>query len=434
MTRIAVIGTGYVGLVSGLCFAKIGHNVICVDNNPDKINQLENGQIPIYEPGLKGVLDEAVLNKKITFSTDLASAVKNCQAVFIAVGTPQNEENGSADLSFVFKVAEEIAENIDGYKVIVTKSTVPVGTNMQVKKIIRKINEDADFSVVSNPEFLREGSAIEDFMRPDRIVVGLEDEQAKVVMAEIYNYFHNTAPLIFTDIATAEMIKYAANSFLAMKICFINEIADLCEKVGADVRKLSQGIGLDSRIGNKFLNPGPGFGGSCFPKDIMALENISQKHNVELSLVNSTIKSNQIRKERMAAKIITANGGNVEGKTIAVLGLAFKGNTDDIRYSPAITIIEELIKKGAKVNAYDKEAILNTKKEFGPNSAISYFEDPYEAIRNVDATVIATEWDEFKDLDLEKIKQYQKSNVLIDLRNMLDAKKARILGFKYFGL
>ncbi|MES2677825.1 MAG: UDP-glucose/GDP-mannose dehydrogenase family protein [Pseudomonadota bacterium] len=434
MTKIAVIGTGYVGLVSGLCFAKIGHNVICVDNNSDKIKQLQNGIIPIYEPGLKEILDEAIAHKKITFTTDLSNAIQSCQAIFIAVGTPQDEKTGDADLSFVFKVAEQIAQDINSYKVIITKSTVPVGTNLQIKKTIRKINDDADFSIVSNPEFLREGCAIDDFLKPDRIVIGLEDEEARKIMSEIYGYFTGTAPLIFTDITTAEMIKYAANSFLAMKICFINEIADLCEKVGADVRKLSQAIGLDSRIGNKFLNPGPGFGGSCFPKDILALENIAQKNNIELSLINSTIKSNSKRKIKMAEKIIAANGGSVDGKTIAVLGLAFKGNTDDIRYSPAITIIQELIKRGAKIHAYDQEAIENTKKELGENRAIQYFSRAYEAIKSADATVIATEWEEFRNLDLEKVKQLQKSNVLIDLRNMLDAKKAKGLGFKYFGI
>jgi UDPglucose 6-dehydrogenase len=438
MSKIAVIGTGYVGLVSGLCFAKIGHNVICVDNNQNKITQLQNGEIPIYEPGLKTILEEAVANKKITFTTDLANAVQNCQAVFIAVGTPQNETTGNADLSFVFEVAKQIAPNINSYKVIVTKSTVPVGTNLQIKKIIRKVNEDADFSVASNPEFLREGCAIDDFLQPDRIIIGLEDTQensmAKKIMSDIYNYFNGIARLIFTDITTAEMIKYAANSFLAMKICFINEIADLCEKVGADVRQLSKGIGLDSRIGNKFLNPGPGFGGSCFPKDILALENIAQKNNVELSLISSTISSNNKRKINIAQKIIAANGGNVDGKTIAILGLAFKGNTDDIRYSPAIVIIKELIKKGAKIHAYDQEAIENTKKELGENSNIKYFPTPYEAIKNTDSTVIATEWEEFKTLNLSKVKQSQKSNVLVDLRNMLDDKKARELGFKYFGI
>jgi len=434
MTKIAVIGTGYVGLVSGLCFAKIGHDVICVDNNLDKIKQLQGGKIPIYEPGLKTILDEAIANKNIAFTSDLGFAVKNCQAIFIAVGTPQNEQEGGTDLSFVFKVAQQIAENINAYKVIITKSTVPTGTNLQIKKIIRKINEDADFSVASNPEFLREGCAIDDFLKPDRIVIGLEDERAKRIMAEIYDYFVGIAPLIFTDVATAEMIKYAANSFLAMKICFINEIADLCEKVGADVKKLSKAIGLDSRIGNQFLNPGPGFGGSCFRKDIYALENIAKKNNVEPLLINSIIKSNSARKIRMAEKIIAANGGNVDGKIIAVLGLAFKGNTDDIRHSPAIVIIRELIKQGAQIHAYDMEAMENSKRELGENSTIQYFSTAYEAIQSVDSTVIATEWEEFRNLDLEKVKKLQKSNVIVDLRNMLDAKKAKELGFKYFGI
>ncbi|MFT6385949.1 MAG: UDPglucose 6-dehydrogenase [Rickettsiales bacterium] len=434
MTKIAVIGTGYVGLVSGLCFAKIGHDVICVDNNLDKIDQLENGEIPIFEPGLKEILDESVANKKITFTSDLAKAVQGCDAVFIAVGTPQDDKTGSADLSFVFEVAKQIACNINSYKVIVTKSTVPVGTNLRVKKIIQENNSKADFSVVSNPEFLREGSAIEDFLYPDRIVVGIEDEKAQKIMEEIYDYFSQKAPLIFTDITTAEMIKYAANSFLATKICFINEMADLCEKVGADVRKLSEGIGLDSRIGKKFLNPGPGFGGSCFPKDILALENIAEKNDVDLSLVSSTIESNSKRKLRMAQKIIAANGGDVSGKTIAILGLAFKGNTDDIRYSPALVIIEELIKNGAKIHAYDPEAIENTKKELADNPEIIYFQDSYQAINKADSTVIVTEWEEFRVLDLEKIKQYQKSNVLIDLRNMLDSKKVKEFGFEYFSI
>ncbi len=439
MTKIAVIGTGYVGLVSGLCFAKIGHNVICVDNNPDKIKQLQNGKIPIYEPGLKAILDEVVANKNIIFTTDLTSALEHCQAVFIAVGTPQDEKTGSADLSFVFKVAEQIASNINSYKAIITKSTVPVGTNLQIKKIIRKANSDADFSVVSNPEFLREGCAIEDFLNPDRIVIGLEttlseDFRAKELMTEIYNYFSGRTQLVFTDITTAEMIKYAANSFLAMKICFINEIADLCEKVGANVKKLSHAIGLDSRIGNKFLNPGPGFGGSCFPKDILALENIAKQHNIELSLISSTIKSNGERKIKMAEKIIAASGGKIEGKTVTILGLAFKGYTDDIRYSPALVIIKELLEKGAIINAYDQEAVKNTQEELGKNYKVHYFQNPYEAIKFADVVVIATEWEEFKNLDLTKVKQLQSGNIIVDLRNMLDAKKARELGFKYFGI
>ncbi|MFT6331736.1 MAG: UDPglucose 6-dehydrogenase [Lentimonas sp.] len=434
MTKIAIIGTGYVGLVSGLCFAKIGHNVICVDSNKDKINQLNNGEIPIYEPGLKGVLNEASLNKKITFTDDLNKAVQNCEAVFIAVGTPQDEETGKADLSFVYAVAKQISQNINSHKVIVTKSTVPVGTNHEIKKIIKKNNENADFSVVSNPEFLREGSAIDDFLRPDRIVIGCEDEKSKEVMTEIYNHFKNSAPIVFTDIKTAEMIKYASNSFLAMKICFINEIANLCEKVGADVRQLSKAIGLDCRIGGKFLNAGPGFGGSCFPKDIIALENIAKENGTHLSLISSTISSNNARKVQMAKKIISANGNNVEDKTIAVLGLAFKGNTDDVRYSPSLVIIKELLEAGARINAYDPQATENTKKELGENFKIKYFENPYEAIENVDSTVITTEWEEFRNLNLEKIKKLQKSNVIVDLRNMLDPKEATKNGFRYFSI
>ena len=432
--KIAVIGTGYVGLVSGLCFAKIGHEVICVDSNEQKISKLNNGEIPIYEPGLKGILTEAALNKKISFTTDLASAVKEAAAIFIAVGTPQDEKTGAADLSFVYAVAKEIAGNIDSYKVIVTKSTVPVGTNLEVKRIIRENNKTASFSVASNPEFLREGCAIDDFLRPDRVVFGLEDEKAKEVMSEIYAYFKNIAPVIFTDIKTAEMIKYAANSFLAMKICFINEIADLCSKVGADVRQLSRAIGLDNRIGSKFLNPGPGFGGSCFPKDILALENIAKENNTELSLISSTIASNNRRKAQMAKKVIAANGKNVEGKTIAILGLAFKGGTDDIRYSPSLVIIKELLEAGAKIHAYDAQAMENTKKEFPESLKIKYFDNPYEAIENADSTAICTEWEEFRDLNLEKIVKLQKSNVIFDLRNMLDPQKARTAGLKYFSI
>lgn len=432
--KITVIGTGYVGLVSGVCFAKIGHQVICVDNNLQKIEQLNKGQIPIYEPGLKEVLDEAVLNGKINFTNDLAKAVKESQAIFIAVGTPQNEIDGSADLSFVYKVAEEIAGNIDSYKVIVTKSTVPVGTGMEVKNIIKKTNPEADFAVASNPEFLREGCALDDFLKPDRIVVGVEDERAQKVMGEIYQYFNQVAPVIFTDITTSELIKYAANSFLAAKIAFINEIADLCEKVDADVKKLSAAIGLDSRIGGKFLNPGPGFGGSCFPKDILALENIAKKNSVELSLISSTITSNKKRKIKMAEKVIAALGENIVGKTVAILGLAFKGETDDIRYSPSLAIIEELIKRGVKIRAYDAQAIANTKKEFGEIPEISYFDDPYQAINSADLTAITTEWEEFRKLDLTRVKKLQKSNVIVDLRNMLDSKKAKEAGFNYIGI
>jgi UDPglucose 6-dehydrogenase len=427
--KIIVIGTGYVGLVSGVCFAKIGHEVICVDQDKNKISKLKNGEIPIYEPGLKEILVEAVKNKKITFSDNLSEVINTADVAFVAVGTPQSEIDGSADLSFVYEVAAEIAKSATSYKLIVTKSTVPVGTGAEVTSIVKRNNPNLEFSVASNPEFLREGAAIDDFMKPDRIVVGINDDRSKKIMDEIYAPLTSQgALLIFTDIPTAELIKYAANSFLATKIAFINEMADLCEKTGADVKKLSFGIGTDSRIGGKFLNPGPGFGGSCFPKDILALENIAKKNNSELSVVQAVIKSNDTRKLNMVKKVIAACDGNVSGKTIAVLGLAFKGNTDDIRYSPSLVIIRELIKLGAKIKTYDKEAIENTKKELGQNTNILYFDNAYEAAKEADAIVIATEWDEFKNLDLNKL---SKNQIIIDLRNMLDADKIRAAGFKY---
>jgi UDPglucose 6-dehydrogenase len=434
MTKITVIGTGYVGLVSGLCFAKIGHKVTCVDNNLDKIEQLKNGKIPIYEPGLKEILDEAVLEGNISFTDNLAKSIEDSAAIFIAVGTPQNEKDGSADLSFVFEVARQIAQNINNYKVIVTKSTVPVGVGREIENIIKSRNPKADFSVASNPEFLREGCAIDDFLNPDRIVVGVESERAKKLMREIYQYFDKIAPIVFTDIATSELIKYASNSFLAAKIAFINEMADLCEKVGANVRHLSQAVGMDSRIGNKFLNPGPGFGGSCFPKDILALENIARKNNVKLSLITSVIDSNKARKVKMAQRIILALDGRAQGKTIAVLGLAFKGQTDDVRYSPSLVIIKELLIKGAKIQAFDPQAMEGTKREMGENPNLTYCDSSYNAIANADLTVIATEWEEFAKLDLTQVKKLQKSNKIVDLRNMLDAKQAEESGFEYVGI
>ncbi len=428
--KIIVVGTGYVGLVSGVCFAKIGHEVICVDHDQNKISKLKNGEIPIYEPGLKEILTEAVKNKKITFSNNLSEVINSAEVLFIAVGTPQNEIDGSADLSFVYEVATEIAQYATGYKLIVTKSTVPVGTGGEIAELIKKNNSNLEFSVASNPEFLREGMAINDFMEPDRIIAGVNDDRSKKIMDEIYDPLTSQgASLIFTDIPTAELIKYAANSFLATKIAFINEMADLCEKTGADVKKLSIGIGTDSRIGEKFLNPGPGFGGSCFPKDILALENIAKKNSSDLSVIQAVIKSNDVRKLNMVKKIVTICDGDVKDKTIAILGLAFKGNTDDIRYSPALIIVRELAKLGAKVKTYDKEAVENTKKELGQNPNIFYFNNSYEAVKEADAIVIATEWDEFKNLDLSKL---SKNQIIIDLRNMLDPNKVRKAGFKYF--
>ncbi len=436
--KITIIGTGYVGLVSGVCFAKIGHEVICVDKDKEKITKLENGQIPIFEPGLENVLTNVVKSKNISFTTSLEKAAKDSEAIFIAVGTPQNEDNGDANLKFVFDVAREIANNSNSYKVVVTKSTVPVGTGQKIQEIIRQENNDLEFSMVSNPEFLREGKALDDFLNPDRVVVGFKDEKAKNIMKQIY------APLVelnknpnlvtYTDITTSELIKYAANSFLATKVAFINEMANLCEKVGGNIKDLSSGIGSDSRIGNKFLNPGPGFGGSCFPKDILALSAIAKKHDINLSLINSVIDSNNNRKLQMVQKIIKSCNNDVKNKKIAILGLAFKGNTDDVRYSPAIAIVQGLLKYEATIQAFDPEAIANSKSEIGANNNISYHNNYLDAAQNADALIIATEWDQFKDIDLEKLKNTLKTPLIIDLRNMLNPKEVENAGFKYISI
>lgn len=431
--KITVIGSGYVGLVSGICFAKIGHEVVCVDKDQGKIDRLRQDIIPIYEPGLKELLAEVLAAKRISFTTNLADALKDSKAVFIAVGTPQGED-GSADMSYVFAVAKEIAQSSQDYKLIVTKSTVPVGTGKKIRKIIKETNSDLKFSVASNPEFLREGAAIDDFMNPDRIVVGVEDEDSKKIMGEIYQKFSQSdskVKIVYCDITTAELIKYASNSFLATKISFINEMADLCEALGGNVKDLSYAMGLDSRIGEKFLNPGPGFGGSCFPKDIMAVLNIAKENKVNLSLIDSVVSSNQRRKIKMIEKIVNVLG-DLAGKKIALLGLAFKANTDDIRYSPAIVIAKELAKKGAKVAASDPEAIENSRQELAEFKNIEFFSDIYEAIKDADLIVIATEWKIYADLDLQKIKQLTKSRKIVDLRNMMDAKKVRDAGFEYF--
>lgn len=368
--KITIIGSGYVGLVSGICFAKIGHEITCVDKDESKISKLKSGIIPIFEPGLEELLDESVKAKKISFTTDLKTALNGSNAVFIAVGTPQDED-GSADLSYVLSAAKEIAELSNSYKLIITKSTVPAGTGEKIKNLVKKTNPKLDFAVASNPEFLREGAAIDDFMNPDRIVVGVADEKSQKIFAEIYQKFPKEK-LVTTDIITAELIKYASNSFLATKISFINEMADLCEIVGGDIKQLSGAMGLDSRIGEKFLNPGPGFGGSCFPKDIMAILNVAKENNVKLSLIDSVVTSNKQRKIKMVEKITAALDGKIKDKKIALLGLAFKANTDDIRYSPAITIAKELLKKGAKISATDPEAIENSKRELVEFKNISF--------------------------------------------------------------
>lgn len=425
--NITIIGSGYVGLVSGICFAKLGHKVVCIDKDENKIAALKNGEIPIFEPGLKELLEE--VKENIQFSTNLDDGLKVSDSVFIAVGTPQDED-GSADLSYVLAAAEEIAQKSDSFKLIVTKSTVPVNTGEKIKNLVSKTNPNLEFSVASNPEFLREGCAIDDFINPDRIVIGVEDEKGQEILSEIYAKFPKEK-LVISDIKTAELIKYASNSFLAAKIGFINEMADLCEKVGANVKSLSYAIGLDERIGSKFLNPGPGFGGSCFPKDINAIVNIAKEHEVKLSLIESVISSNANRKLVMAGKVKSCLDGDLKNKKIALLGLAFKANTDDIRYSPAIEIAKELLKDGLEIKAHDFEAINNSKKALQNFANIEFCSDIYQAINNVDLVVIATEWEEYKDLDLDKIKNLAPGTAILDLRNLLDGQKMVDAGIEY---
>ncbi|QCJ00001.1 UDP-glucose dehydrogenase family protein [Agrobacterium larrymoorei] len=427
--RIVMIGSGYVGLVSGACFADFGHDVICVDKMPEKIEALKNGQIPIFEPGLDAIVASNAKAGRLSFTTELKSAVADADVVFIAVGTPSRRGDGHADLGYVYAAAREIAAAITGFTVIVTKSTVPVGTGDEVERIIREENPSADFAVVSNPEFLREGAAIDDFKRPDRIVVGLSDERARPVMTEVYRPLYlNQSPLLFTTRRTSELIKYAANAFLAMKITFINEMADLCEKVGADVQDVSRGIGLDGRIGSKFLHAGPGYGGSCFPKDTLALAKTAQDYDSPVRLIETTIAINDNRKRAMGRKVIAAVGGDIRGKKVAVLGLTFKPNTDDMRDSPAIAVIQTLQDAGAKVTGYDPEGMANAKHLI---EGIEYAEGPYEAALDADALVIVTEWNQFRALDLNRLKSTMKSPVLVDLRNIYRADEVTAHGFSY---
>ncbi len=427
--RIAMIGTGYVGLVSGACFSEFGVDVVCVDKDAGKIARLKKGEIPIYEPGLDVLVANNVKAGRLSFTTDLAAAVPGADAVFIAVGTPSRRGDGHADLSYVFAAAEEIAQAMDGYTVVVTKSTVPVGTGREVARRIRKARPDADFDVVSNPEFLREGSAINDFMRPDRVVIGADTERAQAVMKELYRplYLIET-PIVFTAIETSELIKYAANTFLATKITFINEIADLCEKVGADVHDVARGIGLDGRIGRKFLHPGPGYGGSCFPKDTLALVRTAQESGAPLKIVETVVAVNDARKRRMADKIIAACGGSVKGKTIAMLGLTFKPNTDDMRDAPSLAIVPALEEAGASVRAFDPEGMHEAEKML-PN--IKYCENAYEAMEGADALALVTEWNEFRALDLDRVKSLLKQPVIIDLRNIYRPQDMVAAGFDY---
>ena len=427
--RIAMIGTGYVGLVSGTCFSEFGITVTCVDNDADKIEKLHRNIMPIYEPGLDAMVADNVKAGRLFFTTDLKSAVKEADAVFIAVGTPSRRGDGHADLSYVYAAAEEIADAMDGYTVVVNKSTVPVGTGDEVEKIIRKRRPDAKFDVVSNPEFLREGSAINDFMRPDRVVIGTESEDARAVMKQLYRVLYLIeTPIVFTSRRTSELIKYAGNTFLATKITFINEIADLCEKVGANVHDVAKGIGLDGRIGKKFLHAGPGYGGSCFPKDTLALVKTARDFGSPIRIVETVVAVNDERKKAMAERIIKAAGGDVKGKTIAILGLTFKPNTDDMRDSPSLDIVPALVAAGAKVHAFDPEGTEEAKKLL-PD--IQYAENVYDTLQGADAVAIITEWNEFRALDLKRVKSLLKSPVVIDLRNVWDPKEMRDAGFTY---
>ena len=427
--KISVIGSGYVGLVSGVCFADFGHIVTCVDKDAAKIEALRRGEIPIYEPGLDELVARNVKQRRLFFSTDLPEAVADSDAIFIAVGTPSRRGDGYADLSYVFAVAQEIAAAIKGFTVVVTKSTVPVGTGDEVERIISNARPDADFVVVSNPEFLREGAAIDDFKRPDRIVIGTLDPRAREVMSEVYRPLNlNQPPLFFVDRRTSELIKYAANAFLATKITFINEMADLCEKTGANIQDLARGIGMDNRIGSKFLHAGPGYGGSCFPKDTTAIVKTSHDYDSPLRIIETVALVNEQRKRGMAKKVIAACDGSVRGKTIAVLGLAFKPNTDDMRDAPSIAIVTALEDAGATVRAFDPAA-MEQAKPLMPN--VTFCEDPYSCAKGAEALVIVTEWDAFRALDLDLLKQELAAPTMVDLRNVYRPDELRRRGFKY---
>ena len=430
--RLAVIGCGYVGLVSGACFADFGHVVTCVDRDEAKVAALKRGEIPIFEPGLDDLVGANVRGQRLFFSQDIGEAVRVAEVVFIAVGTPSRRGDGHADLSFVYSAAREIATALDGFTVVVTKSTVPVGAGDEVERIIAESRPDADFVVVSNPEFLREGAAISDFKRPDRIVVGTTDERARAVMSEIYRPLNlNQPPLFFVDRRTSELVKYAANAFLATKITFINEIADLCEKVGANVQDVARGIGMDNRIGSKFLHAGPGYGGSCFPKDTLALVKTGQDADSPLRIIETVAAVNEQRKRGMAKKVIAACGGSVRGKTIALLGLAFKPNTDDMRDAPSLAIVTALEDAGAKVRAHDPAGMDQARAQL-PD--VTLCADPYECARGAEALVIVTEWDAFRALDFKRLAELMASPSIVDLRNVYRPEDVRRRGFRYVGV
>lgn len=430
--RITMIGSGYVGLVSGACFADFGHQVVCVDKDARKIEKLEQGEMPIYEPGLTELVAGNVRQGRLSFTTDLKTAVTDADAVFIAVGTPSRRGDGHADLTYVYEAAREVAEALDGFTVIVTKSTVPVGTGDEVERVMRKTRADADFAVVSNPEFLREGAAIRDFKHPDRIVIGTTDERAKTVMQDVYRPLYlNRAPIMVTERRTAELIKYAANAFLATKITFINEIADLAEKVGANVQDVARGIGLDNRIGGKFLHAGPGYGGSCFPKDTVALIKTGQDYEAPLRIVETVAAVNDQRKRAMGRKVLAAAGGSLRDKTVAVLGLTFKPNTDDMRDAPSIPLITALQDMGARVQAYDPEGMEQARDVL---TNVEYADDAYTCAKGADVLVIVTEWEQFRALDFPTLKVAMANPVIVDLRNVYPPEEAVRYGFTYTGI
>ncbi len=428
--RVAMIGTGYVGLVSGACFADFGHVVTCVDKDAAKIDRLNAGRMPIYEPGLEDLVAANVRDGRLSFALDGADAIRTADAVFIAVGTPSRRGDGHADLSYVYAAAEEIADLINGFTVIVTKSTVPVGTGDEIERIIRARRPDADFAVVSNPEFLREGAAIGDFKRPDRVVVGIEDERARPLMTELYRPLNlNETPILFTGRRTSELTKYAANAFLALKITFINEVADLCESLGADVQQVARGIGLDNRIGSKFLHAGPGYGGSCFPKDTLALVRTATDAGSPLRLIETTVEINDARKKAMADRVAAALGGtDLKGKTVALLGLTFKPNTDDMRDAPSLDVAPALMAMGATVQAFDPEGMHEAAKLM---DGVVFRDGPYDAVEGADVVVIMTEWDQFRALDLDRIKLLLKQPVMVDLRNIYRPEDMKARGFRY---
>ena len=432
--KIAILGTGYVGLVSGTCFSEFGHEVICIDKDEDKISRLQSGQIPIYEPGLQDLVQKNVQEQRLAFDTDLRKAVPWAETVFIAVGTPSSRRgDGYADLSYIYEAAREIAPFLTGYTLVINKSTVPVGTAKQIARIIRETNANADFDIASNPEFLREGAAINDFMRPDRVVIGVENERAAGVLKDIYKplYLIET-PIVQADIETAELIKYAANAFLAVKISYINEMAALCENLGADVIKLAKSIGLDGRIGSKFLHPGPGYGGSCFPKDTLALVRMAQEQGAGARIVEAAVEVNSAQKARMIKKIRDALGGNEAGKIIGVLGLTFKPETDDMRDAPSLTILPALLEKGALIKAHDPKG-MDEARQYLP-AGIEYKENPYQVCEGADVLILMTEWNQYRALDFDRIKSLMKTAVFVDLRNVYEPGDMKELGFTYFGV